>query len=371
MAHIATIDRPMQAPDDRVSTGCAGLDDVLGGGLPRGHLYLLEGDPGAGKTTLALGFLLEGVRRGERVLDVTLSESRADLENMARSHGFFLDQIEFFELLPGEEDLNPGEQYSVFHPADVELSDRMQTIIAEIERVKPDRLVVDSLSELRMLAKDSFRYRRQILALKEYLNHRGCTAILLDDLTSHERDLQLHSIAHGVIALEKLLREYGTTRRRMEIRKLRGVKFREGFHDYSINTGGVMIYPRLVAAEFREETASGVMPSGITELDELVGGGLDLGTSTLILGPAGAGKTTLSVRWALSAAQRGEQAAIYLFEETSHTLLARARGLGMDLAPYIKSGLITLQRLTLRKCLRGNSFSRCGSSSVKKTQKLS
>lgn len=329
----------------RSRSGCPGLDDVLVGGLPSGHVYLLEGEPGTGKTTLALQFMAEGLRNGEKVLYVTLSESRADLLSVARSHGLQLEGIRILELRPNEEDLKPEGQYTVFHPAEIELNDRVQTIVKEVNELRPDRLVIDALSEVRMLAKDPLRYRRQILSLKEYLPS-NCTVLLLDDRTSREVDLELHSIVHGVVALSKIPVEYGKTRRRLEVTKLRGCAFREGYHDYLIRTGGVIVFPRLIASEYEEFPANrGMVESGIAELDSLVGGGLDRGTSTLLLGPAGCGKTTIVIRWAVTAAERGEKASIFLFEETISTLIQRASGLGMDLRRHIQSGRIKITHL--------------------------
>ena len=321
----------------RAPAGCRGLDEVLGGGLPKGHFYLLEGEPGAGKTTLALQFVLEGVRLGERVLYVTMSESRRDLLSVARGHGFQVEGVNFYELMPDEEDLRPEGQYTVFHPAEVELNNRTQNILAEVQRMKPARLVIDALSELRMLAKDPLRYRRQILSLKEAIADFNCTVLLLDDRTSLEEQLELHSIVHGVISLQKISREYGITRRRLEITKLRGCAYREGYHDCLIRTGGLVVYPRLIAAEYRTGVMKGAASSGIRELDELTGGGLDRGTSTLFMGPAGCGKTTIAMRWAVTAAERGESAAAFIFEETLGTLIMRAIGLGMDLQRHVDS----------------------------------
>jgi len=331
--------------DPRVSTGCTGLDNILSGGFPRGRLYLIEGDPGAGKTTLALQFTLDGVSKGERALYITLSESRADLSHAAQSHGRSLENIEIVELLPNEGDLLPEQQYTVFHPAEVELNDRMQRIVKEIQRVRPDRLVIDALSELRMLAKDPLRYRRQILSLKDFMASQECTVILLDDRSSRDPDLQLHSIVHGVISMDKVPREYGKTRRQIEIVKLRGTSYREGFHDYAIVTGGVVVFPRLVAADSRSDQQPEAVSSGIPELDALTGGGLDRGTSTLLIGPAGCGKTSIAVQWAVTSAKRGESSAIFSFEEAPATMITRAAGLGIDLRPHLASGKIVIKRV--------------------------
>jgi circadian clock protein KaiC len=263
---------------------------------------------------------------------------------MSRVHGFDLEGIEILELRPSEQDLKPEGQYTVFHPAEVELSDRVQMIMHEVDRLKPDRLVIDALSEVRMLAKDPLRYRRQILSFKEYAP-KNCTGLLLDDRSSRYVDIELHSIVHGVLSLEKIPREYGKTRRRLEIPKLRGCAFREGYHDYTIQKGGVVVFPRLIAAEHMTSDDSHAVSSGITELDALTGGGIDRGTSTLLIGPAGCGKTSIAVRYLVSAAQRGEQTAAFIFEETISTLSRRAAGLGMDLEPHVKSGLIRLEHL--------------------------
>lgn len=330
------------AADLRCGTGCSGLDDILDGGLPRGHYFLLEGEPGTGKTTLALQFMRDGLRNGEKVLYVTLSESAEELRSVARSHSMDIEGVEFLELKPSEEDLAPEGQYTVFHPAEIELNDRLQTIVSEVARVKPERLVVDALSEVRMLAKDPLRYRRQIISLREQ-TPAGCTVLLLDDRSARNSDLELHSIVHGVILLSKVHREYGNTRRRIEVSKLRGCAFREGYHDYVIQTGGLLVFPRLIAAEhLGQEDGGDPVSSGIPALDALVGGGLDRGTSTLLIGPAGTGKTTLAVRWLTAAAERGENAAAFIFEETVSTLKRRARGLGMDLAPNINTGRIKI-----------------------------
>jgi circadian clock protein KaiC len=342
---MATEQVSQQINTPRCNSGCPGLDEVLGGGLPLGHVYLLEGEPGTGKTTIALQFAAEGVRNGEKVLYVTLSESRDELLLVARNHRLPIDDVKIVELKPSEQDLKPEGQYTVFHPSEVELTDRVQMIIAEINRNKPDRLVIDALSEMRMLAKDPLRYRRQVLSLKEALSP-SCTVLLLDDRSSRQLDLELHSIVHGVIALGKIQREYGKTRRRLEVTKLRGSAFREGYHDYLIRDGGVVLFPRLIAAEYVATNGKhDQVQSGINELDALVGGGLDRGTSTLLIGPAGCGKTTIALRWLTSAAERGETTAAFIFEETIHTLMGRAKGLGMDLAKHIKSGRVRIDHL--------------------------
>jgi circadian clock protein KaiC len=329
----------------RIKLGCPGLDNILGGGLPAGRLYLLEGDPGAGKTTLALQFVAEGIKNGERALYITLSESRSELTFAAQVHGLSIGGVEIVELLPDEDDLRPEQQYTVFHPAEVELNDRMQRIVKEVRRVKPDRLVLDALSELRMLAKDPLRYRRQILSLKDFMHDQKCTVLLLDDRTSRDADLQLHSIVHGVVSMDRTSREYGKARRQVAILKLRGTPYSEGAHDYSIVTGGVVVFPRLIAADSRNGGTIECVSSGIPELDALTGGGLDRGTTTLLIGPAGCGKTTIATHWVVSAAERGETGAVFTFEEGPQTLMSRAAGLGMNLRPHIMSGRVGLERI--------------------------
>src|SRR5581483_3533191 len=274
------------APIELFATGIAGLDDVLGGGLARNHLYLVE-----------------GVRCGQRSLYVSLSESKEELLEIAESHGWSIDGIDVFELAADESDLKPEAQYTVFNPTEIELADTTNALLEEVERLQPARVVIDSLSEVRLLARDSLRYRRQILGLKQYFSGRKCTVLMLDDRTSERHDLQLQSIAHGVILLESAEREYGVKRRRMAIKKLRGSSFREGFHDYSINRGGVDLYPRLIAAEHLLAVHPTQLKSGIEALDALLGGGIDSGTSTLLLGPAGCGKSTIAVRYAVSAVE--------------------------------------------------------------------
>ncbi|MCU1311969.1 MAG: putative circadian clock protein KaiC [Candidatus Angelobacter sp.] len=331
--------------DKRARTGIEGLDDILNGGLPDGHLYLLEGDPGTGKTTIALQFLLEGVKRGEKALYVTLSESKYELLGVARSHGWSMEGVPIFEMAPQSEEIHPEAQYTVFHPSEVELADTTSSVLKQVDEIRPRRVVFDSLSELRMLARDPLRYRRQILGLKKYFSGRNSTVLLLDDRTSETADLQLQSIAHGVIMLQSLERDFGIKRRRLEIRKLRGSRFREGFHDYSIQHGGVVVYPRLIASEHNHDSKPTVVPSGLKELDALLGGGIDTGTSTLLMGPAGCGKSTIAARYVLSAAERGDTAAIFAFDENLETLLNRAAGLNMDLRRHIKSGKVCVQQV--------------------------
>src|ERR1700722_4248435 len=329
----------------RIETGIAGLDDILGGGLPQGHLYLIEGDPGTGKTTLALQFLLAGIRQGENVIYVTLSESRKELEEVARSHGWSTESLQIYEMA-GDDDLRPEAQYTVFHPSEVELADTITAILEQVDATQPQRVVFDSLSELRMLARDPLKYRRQILALKRHFAGRNCTVLLLDDRTAEgQHDLQLQSIAHGVIMMQSLERDFGIKRRRVEVRKLRGSAYREGFHDYTIETGGISIYPRLIAAEHKPGFDRRPVPSGIKELDDLFCGGIDTGTSTLFIGPAGCGKSTIALRYAVSSAERGEKAVIFTFDEAIATLLERAKGLGMEVATLLAEGTLEIQQV--------------------------
>jgi circadian clock protein KaiC len=327
------------------ATGIAGLDDILCGGLTPYRLYLIEGVPGSGKTTLALQYLLEGAKEGETVLYVTLSETEEELRAMARSHGWKMDGVTIRELVPPEESLQPAEQYTMFHPAEVELSETTRTILNDVERLKPARVVFDSLSELRLLAGDPLRYRRQLLALKQFFRGRRCTVLLLDDLTSPSRDLQVQSIAHGVLMLEQLTPEYGTDRRRLRVIKHRGRRFRGGYHDYLIRAGGLQVFPRLVASEHRERHALEKLSSGIPEFDGLLGGGIERGTSTLIIGAAGTGKSTLAMQVATAAAQRGQRSTMFLFDESRHTLMSRAKGLGIDLEGQMNAGLVSVHQV--------------------------
>jgi circadian clock protein KaiC len=329
----------------RVSTGITGLDDVLGGGFPQGHFFLVEGEPGTGKTTLGLQYLTTGAQAGEKVLYVTVSESKSEIEKVARSHGWKLDGVSIFEYTPTEDSLRPEDQYSAFHPSEIEFQDTTQTILDQVDQIKPHRVVLDSLSEIRLLARDSLRYRRQILALKHFFTNRNCTVLLLDDNTSGRHDMQLQSIAHGVVFLQKVPRDFGNTRRRIVVQKMRGSTFREGYHDYRIATGGVVIYPRLIAGEHRGKSEQGCVTTEIPEMDALWGQGIDRGTSTLIIGPAGSGKSTIAMSYAVAAARRGEHAAVFLFEELVRTACRRAAGLSMDPAPYVNSGLLHLEQI--------------------------
>ncbi|HEX5283544.1 MAG TPA: ATPase domain-containing protein [Bryocella sp.] len=335
------------APGLRVSTGVPGIDDILGGGLPAGHLYLLEGYPGTGKTTIAMQFLLEGSKRGERCMYVTLSESKSELEQVAASHGWMLSPILVCEMIPTDEELSPEAQYTVFHPSEVELADTITAIIKQVNEFNPERVVFDSLSEFRMLARDPLKYRRQILALKRHFAGRHSTVLLLDDRTSEvsEDDLQVQSIAHGVIKLQALERDFGIARRRVAVRKLRGSRFREGFHDYTIRTGGLEVFPRLIAAEHNPGFVHKQVPSGLKALDDLLGGGIDTGTNTLLMGPAGCGKSTIALRYAISSAKRGEKAAIFTFDESLSTLITRGQNLDMDPVPYMRDGTLTIQQV--------------------------
>ena len=329
-------------PSPRAATGIEGLDDILFGGFEPNRLYLLEGMPGSGKTTLALQFLLEGARLGEPVLYVTLSETVEEVNAIAESHGWSLSHVTIRELVPSADMLDPGAQYTVFHPSEVELTETTTKLLTDVERLKPRRVVFDSLSELRLVAGNPLRYRRQILALKQYFAGRKCTVMMLDDLTSSDHDLQVQSIAHGGVMLEHSMPSFGKMRRRLHVSKLRGSDFRGGYHDYVIERGGLRVFPRLVAAEHRQEAQRERMPSGLEPLDRLMGGGLERGTSTLIQGAAGTGKSTLSCLFAASAASRGERSAMFVFDESTNTLVSRMAGLGVDLRPYLADERIVI-----------------------------
>jgi circadian clock protein KaiC len=329
----------------KTTMGVVGLDDILNGGLPANRVYLIEGQPGTGKTTISLQFLLEGARLGESGLYITLSESKEELEAVAKSHGWSLDGFAVYELVPPEESLRPESQYTIFHPAEIELGETTSAVLEEVERTKPRRVVFDSLSEMRLLAINPLRFRRQILALKQYFAGRHSTVLLLDDKIYGEQDLQVHSIVHGVLSLEHLAVDYGSERRRLRVTKLRGTNFRGGYHDFTIETGGAVTFPRLVAAEHHVAFKRESLTSGITELDSLLGGGLDRGTSTLILGPAGSGKSTLAAQFAAAGAARGELTATFVFDELKETFIARAANTGLDLRGFMNADLFTIQQV--------------------------
>lgn len=328
-----------------VETGIEGLDSILRGGLIQKRMYLVEGDPGCGKTTLGLQYLLAGARRGERCMLVALSETAEELEAIATEHGWSLEGINVFELRPSEELLGVDSRYTMFHPSEVELTETTKALLTEAERVKPVRLVFDSLSELRLLAQNPLRYRRQILALKEFFSRQQCTVLLLDDQTGGQADMQLRSMVHGVISLERRSPEYGVSRRRLEVIKLRGWAFSEGYHDYRIKRGGLEVFPRLIAAEHTTSPSRDTIGSGINALDTLLGGGLTRGTSTLITGPAGSGKSSIAAHYAMSAATRGEVASMFVFDESVQTLIERCSGLGFDIRAMVESGRLRLHQV--------------------------
>ena len=329
----------------RVKTGVSGLDDILNGGLIANRLYLINGDPGSGKTTLALHYLREGVRLGERCLYVTLSETREELIAGAVSHGWDLSGIEIVELNTSEQDLSPDGQITLYPSSEVELTETTNAVVEAVKRADPQRVVVDSLSEFRLLAQNSLRYRRQILALKQFFIGRNSTVLLLDDGTSEDADLQLQSIAHGVVSLEHLVPVYGAERRRVRMTKFRSSRFRGGFHDFTIVEGGLRVFPRLVASEHAEAFERTPVPSGVQALDDLLGGGPDRGTSTLLMGPAGCGKSTVSVQYAVAAALRGEKAVIFAFDESTGTLEARSKGIGLPITEVMRSGKLVVRQV--------------------------
>lgn len=328
------------------ATGIKGLDDILGGGLPSNRLHLVEGDPGAGKTTLALQFLLEGRRQKERVLYITLSETEEELHEGAKSHGWSLDGIDIFELKAVEQRALGGD-VSLFHPGEIELGEAMKTLLEEVNRRDPKRVVFDSLSEIRLLAQQPLRYRRQILALKQHFASKDCTVLLLDDRTADANDKQVMSIAHGVLLLEQHSPSYGTDRRRVRVAKMRGRACRGGFHDYTIARGGLRVFPRLVAATHRDEKNDGVSraSSGNRELDQMLGGGLGRGTSTLVSGPPGSGKSSLVASFAIGAAARGERGVLYLFDENPNTFVTRCEALALPVREHLASGKLVLQQV--------------------------
>lgn len=328
-----------------VETGVTGLDEVLGGGLLQNRLYLVGGDPGSGKTTIALQFLLAGMRRGERCMFVALSETREELEASAASHGWSLDGIEILSITPTESNLTPDSRYTMYHPSEVELTETTKAVLAEAERIKPTRLVFDSLAELRLLAENQLRYRRQVLAPKQFFARQRCTVLFITDRSGGGDEMELQSIAHGVISVERNSSDYGAMKRRLQVIKQRGRDFQGGYHDLKIRRGGLQIYPRLVAAEHGEEYPRQSVPSGLEPLDALLGGGLAKGTSTLVIGATGTGKSALSTQYAAAAAERGEHPAIYLFDESIATFQERSTGLGIDVRPLVESGRMTLRQV--------------------------
>jgi circadian clock protein KaiC len=342
---MASMDLREPAETPLLKTGVDGLDDILRGGLSPDCLYMLSGTPGAGKTTLAMQFLMAGLRNNERCMYVTLSESRREIEKVARSHGWDLANLHICELIPSERSMAADAQLTVFNPSEFELGETTEAMLLEIAKHDPERVVLDSLSELRLVAQNSLRYRRQILALKKFFGGRNCTVLMLDDCTGASGDGQLESIAHGVISLEQLVNQYGAERRRLRVAKLRGTQFRGGFHDFVIRKGGLDVFPRLVAAEHVGEFTDAELTSGIGTLDALLGGGLPFGTSTLLLGPAGTGKSTIATQFAVSAAKRNEKTAMFVFDENIHTFRSRSRKLGIPVEAHIESGLLSVQQI--------------------------
>ena len=333
------------SPSELLSTGISGLDDILGGGLTPNRVYVVEGEPGSGKTTTGLQFLQEGAKKGESVVYITLAESGDELRGVADSHGWSMAGIHIHEVLQSEAQLQPETQYTMFHPSEVEMGTTLRMILSVVEERKPVRVVIDSLSELQLLADTALRYRRQVLALKQFFSSRACTVLLLNDRTAAGVDLQVRSIAHGVINLEQTVKDYGSERRRVRIVKYRGRAFRGGMHDYKIQRGGLHVYPSLVAAESRIITQPEQLKSGVDAIDELLGGGLEEGTSTLLSGPPGTGKSSLAAQFVAAAAERGQPTAMFLFEEATSNLLNRTDGLGMPVRRHHASGLLTIQQV--------------------------
>lgn len=328
-----------------LSTGIPGIDDILGGGLTGNRLYLVEGEPGTGKTTMALQFLMEGAKNGETVLYITLSETEAEVQSVATSHGWSLDGVHIHEVIPSESMLDPDQQYTIFHPSEVELSSTTLELINAIEKLKPSRVVLDSLSELQLLAVNPLRYRRQVLAFKQFFSHRACTCLFLDDRTAGDKDREVRSIAHAVISLDLTFSNYGATRRHIRVIKYRGMAFREGLHDYTIKRGGLIAYPRLIASESRAMLKPKRFSSGLDELDTLLGGGIEDSTSTFLVGPPGAGKSSLAAQFVISAIQQNHRAAMFIFEESVSNMLNRCDGLGLDLRGAFDSGQLSIRQI--------------------------
>jgi circadian clock protein KaiC len=329
-----------------VSTGIAGLDDILGGGLPQGHMYLLEGESGAGKTTVGMQFLMEGRQRGERTLWISLSEAERELELIAASHGWTLDGIAVANPASPARELDPEQQYSFFSPGDVELDDIRNAIVAAVEHVRPTRVVFDPFSDIRHLSRDVLRYRRQVLSLRELFSNFGCTALLMQEMSgSSEGDLQAEALAHGYITLLQDSAEYGGQRRRLRVHKMRGIPFRDGYHDFAIRTGGVEVYPRLVASAHVDPMPTTTLSSGVAPLDALIGDGLRRGSSTLLMGPAGVGKSIIATQYAVAAARRGETVALFIFDETTRSFLDRSERLGLGMRGLVESGHMQLRQV--------------------------
>ena len=336
----------MMASGGKAAMGIKGFDDILCGGLSRGRVHVLEGSPGTGKTTISMHFLMEGARKGERGLYITLSESEVELRDSAASHGWEIDEpITIFELVPPESLLDEAQQQSLLYSSDLELGETTRRIFDVVEEVKPQRVVIDSLSEFRLLAQSSLRYRRQIASLKHYLAKTDATVILLDDLTSTEEDRSVHSVAHSVTRLEELSPNYGPERRRLRVIKYRGQKYRGGYHDFAIHTGGVKVFPRLVSAEHKRDFNREVLKTNSPELNDLMGGGLERGSSALVLGPSGTGKSLLALSFAAWAVQRGERAAAFIFDEELGLLFNRAVGLGLDLKGMRDEGKLIIEQI--------------------------
>lgn len=332
-------------PADKAKFGIAGLDDITDGGLTRGRLFLLEGSPGSGKTTVATQFVIAGVAEGEACLYITLSETEDELRMGAASHGWDLEGIDIFELLPPEELLDEQQQQSLLYSSDLELGETTRRIFEAYQRAKPQRVVIDSLSEIMLLAQSPLRYRRQILALKHYFSRNGVTVLMLDDLTAEMNDRTMHSIAHGVIHLDELAPDYGSERRRMRVMKYRGQKYRGGFHDFIIESGGARVFPRLVSSEHRTVFDRSPVTTDSPELDALLGGGVARGSSVLVLGPAGTGKSLLTLTFIKTAVARGERAAMFIFDEELGLLFERALGLGIDLQSMVDDGKLVVEQV--------------------------
>jgi circadian clock protein KaiC len=337
---------------DRTSTGIEGLDYILKGGLSKNRLYLVQGNPGTGKTTMGLQFLLEGEQKGEKGLYITLSESREELVAVGESHGWSLNNLSIYDLTVSGDTLSDDSRYTVFHPAEVELDETTRAVLKEVERIAPARVVFDSLSEMRMLASDPLRFRRQILALKQYFIGRQCTVMLLDDRTAETSQRQLESIAHGVINLEYVPTEYGKQRHNIRVVKMRGVNFQSGSHDFNIETGGIVVFPRLGAPEKKQPFEPGKLKSNLADLESFLGG-LDYGTSTILTGPAGIGKSTMAMMYAYTAAENGERSAVYLFDENVETLYQRTSTLGLDVKKFVEAGLISIRQIKLAELTPG------------------